>query len=70
MKFALGIIEDGQAIGWDEMTDQDHAVKIACERSIINTKVHCIMTGESATDENGEVIFIVIGGHFYKPYDL
>lgn len=70
MNLALGIIVGGVAVGWEPVDTEESAIKLAYERSMSDTQVHCIMTGESEYDENVSIVYLVIGGAFYKPHDL
>lgn len=70
-KYAIGVLFNGMAQGWDPVRDEEDAIKQAYEKSIEDPSVvNCIMTGESEQDEDGTIAYLVIGGNFYKPHDL
>ncbi|MFM4785455.1 hypothetical protein ACEUCV_15725 [Aeromonas veronii] len=69
-QYALGIITNGMAEGWQPVSSEEVAIKEACWLSLQNSLTHCIMLGKGEDDENGEVVYLVIGGEFYKRHDL
>jgi len=69
-KYALGVIVDGMAKGWQPVSSEVEAIKLAYDRSLEDTFTHCIMLGKDEDDENGQVVYLVVGGEFYKRHDL
>lgn len=69
-EYALGELENGIAKGWHRMPTEGEAIKAACDRSLEHSTTQCIMLGYGEDDDDAQVVFLVIGGHFYKPHDL
>ena len=70
-EYALGVLDqNGMAEGWHPMSSQEEAIKQAHTRSMESSAPQCIMLGAGADDEDSEVVFLVVGGEFYKRHDL
>lgn len=70
MAFALAVMIDGIATGWDEVNSKEQAVKVAYERSMTDCRPQYVLSGKGPQDEDANVEYLVVGGNFYVPHDL
>ena len=69
-QYALGVLVDGFATGWQPISSENEAIKQAHTRSMESSLTQCVMLGTGEDDEDAEVVFLVVGGEFYKRHDL
>ena len=72
-QYALGVLVDGVATGWQPISSENEAIeamKQAHTRSMESSLTQCVMLGTGEDDEDAEVVFLVVGGEFYKRHDL
>ncbi len=67
---AIGVLINGMAEGWEPATNEEEAIKEAYSRSMEDSLTHCIMSGIDSSDENAKIVYLVVGGSFYKSHDL